>query len=153
MPQAHARSCHHHSQFQDPVIHSILARRDHPQHEAVHAFFACLALCHTVVVDQADPTDDGNASAGAAGAYKPPSVASEAARAAGGASASGRGAKLGEGLTYQAESPDEGALTTAAGELGFVFLARTSTSITVATPDTPRPHAYKVRRPPSGVPV
>lgn len=60
--------------------------------EALDAFFTCLAVCHTVVVEKADGK-----------------------------------------LTYQAESPDEGALVYSSVPVGYELLDRTANTITVST--------------------
>jgi hypothetical protein len=66
----------------------------HEMQVSAEAFFACMAVCHTVVpeTNDADPTG--------------PAI-------------------------YQAESPDEGALTKAARDLGFEFVQRTADGIVV----------------------
>ncbi|KAG2466265.1 AT8B3 ATPase, partial [Polypterus senegalus] len=66
-------------------------------------FFKLLALCHTVMVEQNEVTDFFLV-------LLPPK----------------------EELVYQAASPDEGALVSAARNFGFVFLARTQDTITIS---------------------
>ncbi|ETE61196.1 putative phospholipid-transporting ATPase ID, partial [Ophiophagus hannah] len=77
--------------------------------ESTHRFFRLLSLCHTVMPEE---TKEGEAALHG--------------RAGRGGHSGWRGT-----LVYQAQSPDEGALVTAARNFGFVFRARTPTTITV----------------------
>ena len=90
-------------QFRDDAMSRIIHDKHHPSHAAVHSFFQCLALCHTVVVDK--PEADEPSTPTRHSPYKPPSV--------GGSSKREHAAT--EDLVYQAESPDEGALTQVCG--------------------------------------
>lgn len=80
----------------------------------MHEFFRLLSLCHTVMSEEK----------------------SEGRRGAGSLSLAHRTLSLtpmlptGE-LLYKAQSPDEGALVTAARNFGFVFRSRTPKTITV----------------------
>ncbi|XP_065059907.1 phospholipid-transporting ATPase ID-like isoform X2 [Rhopilema esculentum] len=66
-------------------------------------FFRLLALCHTVMVEERDEVD-----------YMPGAETQDTPL-----------------LEYQAQSPDEGALVSAARNFGFVFLRRTPNTITI----------------------
>lgn len=72
----------------------------------VRDFWRLLALCHTVVVETEDNTDDSSAGGAlGAGEVKTPE--------------------------YNAQSPDEAALVAAARDFGFAFHTRNTTSITI----------------------
>ncbi|CAG5867107.1 unnamed protein product [Menidia menidia] len=79
-------------------------------------FFKLLALCHTVMVDDKDVVCKLMCSRGKGGKSALRTLCSMC--------------PAGQ-LLYQAASPDEGALVTAARNFGFVFLSRTQDSITI----------------------
>ncbi|NWH62786.1 AT8B2 ATPase, partial [Geococcyx californianus] len=100
-------------QFWDPSLLEAVKLGD-PQ---VHEFFRLLSLCHTVMSEE--KSEGGH----------------------GGQDVAPRGSRCGAGsdnpmlspgeLFYKAQSPDEGALVTAARNFGFVFRSRTPKTITV----------------------
>ena len=87
------------SRFRDPALMGIIRQPSHDQHTPVARFFSALALCHTVVVEKPHTTDSANAS----GSYTPPETKSTVSQS--------NLAQHDQRLQYQAESPDEGALT------------------------------------------
>ena len=122
--------------FWDPTLLEAVKMGDPHTHE----FFRLLSLCHTVMSEE---KNEGEPSGWRA--LSPPNLLLCAwatfCSAAAGASWAGPAAKglatdtmcsspLGE-LYYKAQSPDEGALVTAARNFGFVFRSRTPKTITV----------------------
>lgn len=101
-------------QFMD---HSLVACIRSRKDKDVTEFFKLLSLCHTVMAEN----KDGN---------KPRSRCCAAPRQV---NRFDRlfSALLADELVYQAASPDEGALVTAARNFGFVFLSRTQDTITI----------------------
>lgn len=106
--------------FYDPSLLQAVKARD----EATHRFFRLLSLCHTVMPEETkegEAAPHGRAGRGGHGGWRGGSRLQNNQRLS-----------LPAGtLVYQAQSPDEGALVTAARNFGFVFRARTPTTITV----------------------
>lgn len=99
-------------QFMD---HSLVACIRSRKDKDVMEFFKLLSLCHTVMVEN----KDGKVPDSAAAVWRvnrPDRLLL---------------ALLTGELVYQAASPDEGALVTAARNFGFVFLSRTQDTITI----------------------
>eukprot|EP00750_Incisomonas_marina_P033805 INCI9963.1.p1 GENE.INCI9963.1~~INCI9963.1.p1 ORF type:complete len:1815 (-),score=332.22 INCI9963.1:221-5665(-) len=81
------------------------------QQERLRLFFEILAVAHTVVVEQFEDDEEGGEATESA-SDKPASAGVEAA------------APASDGISYQAESPDELAFVESAAAMGFVFTRR-----------------------------
>lgn len=119
--------------FWDPTLLEAVKMGDPHTHE----FFRLLSLCHTVM------SEEKNEGESRAGRFSPLTRSLSPPRGAAGRGRPGgtRGSQrpltahaplpcTGE-LYYKAQSPDEGALVTAARNFGFVFRSRTPKTITV----------------------
>ncbi|NWR25959.1 AT8B2 ATPase, partial [Emberiza fucata] len=98
-------------QFWDPSLLEAVKLGD----LHVHEFFRLLSLCHTVMSEEKSEGRQSGAGSVPVG-HKTPSLTPMLS--------------TGE-LLYKAQSPDEGALVTAARNFGFVFRSRTPKTITV----------------------
>lgn len=103
------------------VDHSLVACVRSRKDRDVSEFFKLLSLCHTVMVENKDGKVPGPLLP-----WRPPTTTTTLTTCC---------CLLAGELVYQAASPDEGALVTAARNFGFVFLSRTQDTITIREMD------------------
>lgn len=102
--------------------HSLVACVRSRKDRDVSEFFKLLSLCHTVMVENKDGKVPGPLLPRRPPRPDPATLTPCCCLLAG-------------ELVYQAASPDEGALVTAARNFGFVFLSRTQDTITIKEMD------------------